>query len=494
MKKTVLIVVLALFFAALLIGGYVSGAQAAPEMNLYSDNGYIDYAENVFLDVDKYPDMAEMGLFWTTWDEQEQAIVQVPADSTQGASLVDPSKPTIINVHGVLLDGFYRQERFNLNTKIAEPNEFDLDTDFVSMNYLWLREGWNVANFHYNRFASENNPGLIESKIWANDGEMGVRYRHQNGEFSAADVTQYSLAEHFAAEYIRAMRLLPANMGEKEIRFTGHSMGGMLTTAALFLLTELADAGQLAQTQLPERYALLDSYFSTVLEIGDELLYVGPKDITIRWSNKPLVYNNSGATMMACLKAIAAKGIALEYYTYEVRNFLSLGAKQYAEELRKVSTYAVVYPDFQGQGYTVAGDGHNGVREWYLCSILDEPLRDTTYGDTGAMAPSAALATNRLFELYNKEFAIDEGTTTVRAYDDTMMLRFKIEYETNGGRNSLSNVEKYIPNGETIILKNAVKRDATFDGWYLTRDFSGDRITQIDTNSQVNYKLYAKWI
>ena len=131
---------------------------------LSSDKGYIDYAKEVYLDTETYPDMAEMGLFWTKWDEETKTIIQVPADSEEGAALVNPNKPTLINVHGVLLDGYEKQEKFRLNTKIANPEEFDIDANYVYLNYIWLREGWNVANYHYNRFASEINPSLIEAK------------------------------------------------------------------------------------------------------------------------------------------------------------------------------------------------------------------------------------------------------------------------------------------------------------------------------------------
>lgn len=493
MKKTVIIILLTLFCAVTAFVGLDLSADKYKETNIYSTKGYIDYAEKVFFDKEKYPETEEMGLFWTRWDDEKNEIVQVPADSPEGAALVDPSKPTILNVHGVLLNGYTYQEKYKLNAKIANPAEFDIDADYVSMNYLWLREGWNVANFHYNRFAAEMSPTNIEGKIWSTDGEFGMRYQYQDKTYTDNNVSEYCLAEHFAAEYIRAMRLLPESMGGEEIRFAAHSMGGMLTTASLFLLTELAADGQLAKTQLPERFALLDSYFSTTMNGENGTIFLGPKDITIRWSGKNLVKNNTGDTMMTCLKSIAEKGIVLEYYTYETMNFLLMGALPYAEELRKISTYAVVNPDFQGPGYSVTKDGHNGVREWYLCSLLDEPLKDITDGDNDALAPSAALPTHLLPTLYNKEFQIVDGTNTVRADDDTMMRRFKILYETNGGTNSYQNPDKYIPNGGNITIKPAVKRDATFDGWYLNADFSGEKITELEVNAKTNYKLYAKW-
>lgn len=494
--KKILTILLALLFIPIL---FLSGCKSNPKTrvahaNLYAKK-YIDYAEKVYFDVDKYPDMEEMGLFWTKWDAETQKIVQVAADSEQGAALVDPNKPTIINVHGVLLDGHYRQEKFNLNSKVDIPEEFELESDYVPLNYLWIKQGWNVANFHYNRFASENLAVTnIEHKIWSNEGGAGVRYRHQDGTFSDK-ISEYCLAEHFAAEYIRAMNLLPKEMGSKEIRVAAHSMGGELTTATIFLLTELAAVGQLPNTQLPDRFALLDSYFSTSIDIAGETLYTGPKDINIRWSGKPLPYNNISLTMIECLKDMTANGIAIEYYTHEYTNFLHAGMLQILPELKKVSSFAVVDPDWQGSGFNPTSDGHNAVREWYLCSLLADPIKDITDGqDTTKLAPSASLPTDQLAALKNMEFTQVRGASTVTVTDDKMSFRYAISYELNGGNNSFRNPKYYTPYSTNITLTNIQKNDATFDGWYLSSDFLGQKITEIDPSMKKDITLYAKWI
>lgn len=493
MKKIIIAILLTLGISLILVAGVASGLEDnSDSRNLYSDNGYIDYAETVFLDNETYPDMQEMGLFWTRWDETTQSIVQVPADSIEGAALVDPAKPTIINVHGVLLDGHEKQEKFNLNSKIANPAEFDLDTNFVSMNYLWIRAGWNVANFHYNRFASEMGPTNIEYKIWAAEGGMGMRYRQQDGTY-VDDVTEYCLAEHFVAEYIRAMRLLPETMGDEEIRIAGHSMGGMLSTASLFLLTEVAEAGQLPISQLPNRFAMLDPYFSTTLTVGGKTSYGGCRDVNIRWSGKPIVGNHAGVMMIECLKALVAKDIAIEYYTYE-QSFLKLGMVALVEDLKKVATYSIVLPDFQGKGYSVMSDGHNGVREWYLCSILASPTLDITNGIAStALAPSASMTTAELMSYRNTEYVLMEGTTTVNATDDKFVQKKYIAYDLDGGRNSFSNPDFYLPYAPSIVLKDAIKKGYTFEGWYLSKDFSGQMIDSIPTDENKDYILYAKW-
>lgn len=494
-RVTVLFLGLMLIFMVGLTGYKITdneGKVRVANTNLYADQ-YVDYAKEVFFDVEKNPDMAEMGLFWTKWDEETKSIIQIAADSEEGAALVDPTKPTIINVHGVLMNGHLGQEKYNLNSKVANPAEFDLDTNYVPMNYLWLREGWNVANFHYNRFASEGIfPHIIEYKIWTNDSEWGVRYRHADGTFSDKDVTQYTIAEHFAAEYIRAMQLLPKEMGQKEIRVAAHSMGGQVSTATLFLLTELADDGQLPFSQLPDRFALLDPYFSSTIELVGKTNYLGPKNANIRWSGKPIVENHVGKMMIECLKDIAANNIVIEHYTYE--NVIKSGMDFLVPELIKLSSYVILVPDYEGDGYTLMSDGHNGVREWYLCSLLNGPIKDITNGsNSGEFAPSASLPTEEIAKLKNKEFLQVAGFSTVRTEDDAMALKYDITYVYNGGTVVPDNPKYYSSHCNEIILLPSTRKNYTFEGWYLNEDLSGEKITAIDRSAKKKITLYAKW-
>lgn len=393
-----------------------------PHDGLLSDNGYIDYAKDVYLDVESYPDLAEMGLFWTQWDTERDKMVLKDADTAEGAALIDPNKPTIILVHGMLGDGHIKQESFYLSDKISDPDEFGLQSSGVPLGLLWQELGWNVGYFHYNRFGAEGFfPHFIECKIWAIDGESGIRYRHSNNT-TTNNATQYSIAEHFAAEYIRAMNLLPANMGNKEIRVAAHSMGGEVCTAGLFVLTLLADDGQLAQSKLPSRFAMLDPYFSTsfVSENNEVLLELSPKDITIRWSGKPLPYNSIGLTMIDCIKYMVYKDIAIEYYTYSL-SWLVVGmSPNLIKELKKLCVYTIIEPDYNyiNPAYSKAGDGHNGVRDWYLCSMYSNPVVD----QNGNIAASAATPTATIKELKGNFYTMYAGSRTVIADDDVFKL------------------------------------------------------------------------
>ncbi len=500
MKKIIGIVcIIALVAGAGVMAYFGTEIDAWPKVkvasaNLYSDHGYINYAEKVYFDVEKEPELADTGLFWARWNADENKIELLHADSPEGAALIDTDKPTIINVHGVLSEGNKYPELFNLNVKVHFPEDYGVEGENVSMLYLWLREGWNVGVFYYNKFVADV-PNAIEGKIWSNNSPLGIKYRKKDGSESDPHFTKYCLAEHFAAEYIRAMRFLPKTMGDKEIRLTAHSMGGQLATAGLFLLTELARVGQLPHYQLPSRYALLDAYFSIKMPLGDGFLDVGIKDVNISWSGKPLYNNSVGKTMIECLKDLKANGIAVEYYVYEssvIKAFMA----DLSADLRDVCVYVSINPDYNSinSRYTLLGDGHNGVREWYLVSLLSPPIKDATEGsDSGELAPSAALDTAVLKSFMGKAFIISEGAYTTSCDDDVMVRRYSIFYELNGGSNISGNPDHYSKLSSTITLGSPKRKEYTFLGWYKNPDFSGTKVETIDPGEKQDIKLYAKW-
>lgn len=470
--------------------------------SLYSDTGYIDYAQEVYFDVENYPDMAEMGLFWTEWDDDRDEMALIDADSAEGAALVDPNKPTIILVHGMLSDGHYSPERFYLNQLIANPAEFDLQSEEgVPLGLIWQNMGWNVGYFHYNRFASEGaRPHYIESKIWAIDGVSGIRYRHTDGTLTE-NATEYSVAEHFAAEYIRAMNCLPNAMGSQEIRVAAHSMGGELSTAGLFLLSLLAEDGQLDNDKLPNRFAMLDPYFSTTVldENGEIFFSLSPTDITIRWSGKPLPYDNVGYTMIDCLKKISSMGIAIEYYTFDLSTLVIAMPYPLVTELKKLCVYVIMVPNYDQTNpeYSKLTDGHNGVRDWYLCSLYSSPVTNASVDNE--IAASASTPTETILALKGKTFYMKDGSGTILAADDTFSQTVRVFFDSKGG-NKVSSMDMEV-NQNAQMPAAPTKEGVTFAGWYIENNLLQQ---PIDTAFNEEYFLspsspgvinvYAKWI
>ena len=431
MKKLVVVLVLAVFIAVA-VGAVVNIIKPedttwkkvrVADDSLYPENyEYVDYKNEVFYDENEHPALADQGLFWIKWDEEKGRPIEVPADSEEGAALVDPNKPTLINIHGMLVDGATNREDFFLNPDIDVPSEFDVEYDRTNMLYLWIRAGYNVANFQYHRFATDMSPPAIEGKIWLSDSSTATyegQYYQDHNKNWIENASEYTVSEHFVGEYLRAMSYLPDTMGDQEIHVVAHSMGGEVAASGLFLLTEMAAIGRLDPNQLPNRYTLMDTYFSMNIPFNDGThYYVGPKG-HIRWSGKELCRQNTAYATISCLEELEANGIVMEYY-YNDQSFLNLAmSKEIKNRLLKIAAYVEIKPDWSSysSNYAELSNGHNGVREWYLCSKFGTPAVDTK----GNTAPSAGITTERLKELKGKYFRYQDGITTINAQDDVFV-------------------------------------------------------------------------
>ena len=123
--------------------------------NMYPDNfEYVDYAEEVKFDYDKYPLLENQGLFWLKWDEASNSYIKIDADTAEGASLVDPSKPTIINIHGMLVEGYYTEEMYWMPEDSTTSEEIGYDMPVQTFKF-WFDKGYNVGMYSYQKFAAE---------------------------------------------------------------------------------------------------------------------------------------------------------------------------------------------------------------------------------------------------------------------------------------------------------------------------------------------------
>lgn len=398
--------------------------------DLYNTKGYRDYAKEAVIDVNLHPELAKSGLFWCKWDSTTKQVIDVKADTAEGAALVDPSKPTIIMVHGIMLnEGYKTEEKFIAFKGIATPSDFGLESDSVVFPELWIKAGYNVAKFNYNRWADEGveitaGPKYVESKIWGTDGNQGMRYRNADGTFSEKDVVDFSISEYFAGEYMRAMRLLSEDMGKQSIRIAAHSMGAELCVAATFLLSELAADGQLPAEQVPDRLALLDGYLSYNIEPLYE--HMGARDLTISWSGKNIINRSLGETMIECFKEFAANGIAVEFYMMTNSNVTQLPSSVILPDVKKYCVFTTVDVAYSGGGYSVLTNGHNALRDWYFGSINSDVPKDVTIPEVDAYAVSAKSTTQNILDRRGISYVGVGGQNTLWSSDDTYRIEAKL--------------------------------------------------------------------
>lgn len=94
---------------------------------------------------------------------------------------------------------------------------------------------------------------------------------------------------------------------------------------------------------------------------------------------------------------------------------------------------------------------------------------------------------------YDNQYIWDLPYATVTLKAQWSPIEYAVDYQLNGGTNHESNPSSYTINSQ-IALMNPQKTGYTFDGWYDSYDFSGQKRTAIHAGSTGNKTIYAKWI
>ena len=396
MKKFVAFLICAVLISSLIISFTacsVKDTGYAIHDSLISDN-YVDYAKEVKLNTETYPQIADQGLFLVSGYDAEGKAVEIAADDANNIkNNFDATLPSIILVHGVKL----RQGRYG-NTYFMSENQGEskeLGNIFRSGENA-KGQKWNLFYFHYEKFADAEgddqmaslNPTDTERRVWmrGTDGE-GNQFCNPDGSYSGQDALAYSLAEFFAAEYIRTMNAVNAEFPNyatsgNEIRTASHSMGGALTVATVSLLNILSHDGQLNSGLLPDRMALLDSYVGG----GSDTSY------KIAWSNKNYINNSPRSNYYYSLENIVKDAnIAVEFYYNQdawvpFTGMLNLDENEqtknlvYFKEISKLAPMLLLYPDFTNVN-GVSFDGHDAIMEWYFTSYKSAEIKYYDKGD-----------------------------------------------------------------------------------------------------------------
>ncbi|MBQ7653417.1 MAG: hypothetical protein IJS93_03505 [Clostridia bacterium] len=391
------------------------------------------------------------------------------------------------------------------NTVTVDPtlplySEYVDYTGNVNLNLIYLKNGFNVLNFSYIRFGDEStrtiselcddgvtreftlaNNATIEEKVYSVDGAAGMRYRKQDGVFSDGndgwgnvvegaevhDDPDFSIAEYFAAEYVRMFDYMAKKNVFNEnthMRISGHSMGGVVTTIGTFLLTELARVGQIPVWYVPDRIALEDSYFGAYTDYGEnvptyksiadtvraeyeeenaireangEALFT-EKDIlsaikvqqdglkgvkmlsaygcTIHWTGKKIAGGGTPCLYLAALRQVVRDyGVVAEYYVDE--SGMGNGGMAYASitapiinELIRTYTSTIAYV-FK---FPKSFNSHNGVREAHCVSFLFPVYKDVD----GNITASASATDEEIKAATGKQWYQYKGNETSDQSDD----------------------------------------------------------------------------
>lgn len=114
------------------------------------------------------------------------------------------------------------------------------------------------------------------------------------------------------------------------------------------------------------------------------------------------------------------------------------------------------------------------------------------FGDTPATLKNNVFP-NSVSKIYVKTSLVSTYKTAWAEYKDKIVgfTEYSITYNLNGGTNSAKNISSFTKIDVPIKLYDPTKENADFLGWYATSDFSGEKVTEITTVSNVT--LYARW-
>lgn len=183
----------------------------------------------------------DYGLYWYGLNNTPYKFVQ-----GQSNPAFDPSKPTVIYIHGW-------QPNF---TAVKHRESFYCYlTDSAD---AWINAGWNVGIFYWNQLSDETLVEDAEAKIWSTTANKGMRWRKGDGSYSTYNKPTVSAGDLLYNEFSKAMEGYTGN----NIRIVGHSLGSQMAIRLTKLISDNVDAGNISPKLLPSRVALLDPYFS----------------------------------------------------------------------------------------------------------------------------------------------------------------------------------------------------------------------------------------
>ncbi|WP_234124845.1 cell adhesion domain-containing protein [Clostridium hydrogenum] len=310
--------------------------------------------------------------------------------SGQANPYFDPTKPTLIYIHGWQNGAYKTLHRESFNPSLMDA---DYGANVNSADY-WINAGWNIGIFYWNQFSDEPLVNDAEAKIWSPSGPQGMRWRLPDGSFQTTNTPNESAAQLFVDQYVQAMK----GFSGSEIRLVGHSLGNQMVINGGEIISNMVDDGKLPANLRPNRIALLDPYWSSGAKS-----YLGNK-----WT---------GAVCRDYVTNLKNKGVVFEQYkTSDVDDFVVSDRNLGMEQL---TDYNVIHSDFIPI-YNISSK-HRYARDWYFYSYAFNPPSEIENGVlTGNMASSAKTPTSRIAQMMNSGYYWNEvqGTLTYTPGDD----------------------------------------------------------------------------
>ncbi|ADL53841.1 Ig-like domain-containing protein [Clostridium cellulovorans] len=361
----------------------------------------------------------------------------------------DPSKPTIIYIHGW-------QPNYSL---IKHRESFYFYGENAADS--WIKAGWNVGVFYWNQFSDELSVEDAESKIWSPTARNSMRWRKSDGSYDVSSSIKKSSADLLYEEYVKAL----SGYKGSSIRIVGHSLGSQMAIRLTKLISDNVDSGAIPPELLPSRVALLDPYFSNL----------GKEYLNYRWT---------GEVARECVSSfINNKNIPFELYKSSALTSGLAGDDN--DELKKMCAYTELKPLFHAPIQQV--EKHYDGKYTYFCSYrVSSPAEYVGTTPTGNVAASARTDTQRIAEMMGKKYywtqAADIFTEDVS--DDTFSRSTRnISVSPVTGLN-LNTYNANVKVGEYISLIPTIAPDNATNKIVLWQSYD-DKVAKVCVNGQV---------
>lgn len=314
------------------------------------------------------------------------------------AGYYDPSKPTLIFVHGWQM-GYINWG----NTLQGNINRSSFWSDPMQRNVAkpWLTDGWNVGIFQWTQLADDETtlfvPYNSQAKIWTTNYSMqlspnkidniGMRYKVPWG-YSKKNAPKSNVSQLFYQLYKQALSRL-SYRGPKPVRLLGHSLGVQLSLG----MAELAyQDDKLPAHHRPARIVISDPFWTPNAPLsGHHYNYLAPDSSPAQRSNR-------------IVKQLIAKGVVFEWLK-------SSDVLQWAGDtnpaLLKVISRAQLYPEFLGLNLS---GRHMHAWQWYMLQKGRQ---------TGFIGPDNSLQQARQLMLAKRDEPQKTGQDTSDPQDDS---------------------------------------------------------------------------
>ncbi len=270
----------------------------------------------------------------------------------------DPSKPTVIYVHGY---------EYNTTKDLFRETGYSADRN-TNIWDRWKSEGWNVGVFYWNQFSDElpyndvlKVPYMAEQKIWNADGEARMRWRTPDGNFQEFDIQGKSASDLFFEAYTEAMKKYTGN----GIRVVGHSLGNQMAITMVDKVREAIDQGELDESLLPGRVSLLDPFYSA-------------GDYDFMPDNRFGENYRTGEVAVQMVDKLRSNGVAIDQYqsSFAVDNPFSFLVDP-NEDLKSRTAFVHLWPEYNPiwLGAAAVEKNHVVARDWYFMSLTSQPVR-----------------------------------------------------------------------------------------------------------------------